>query len=397
MKTINKQSVLKTFTLFGIYALIIHLCFIFHSCEKDKISFESKVVNKASCNQTLLLDTFTLINDFNYQSDTNLYEINAMLLNHLNLLLYKYTDPIFKKNIEEMLEKKDINGIRLSELNDPDFKHFPPVLYKGVNYSGGLFLYNKDKCDFNLAPILTVGIELNNLSENEISNYIIGYYLYADNFKYMPINEKIADSVKNPLFIINPISGDFDPKESQIALNSIQIMKEDEKASLKSNKQINNDAMNIFFQALDVNHRFENSKYSEIYIAHYFLESEFNYIQMMPTLHSKLGEIHKDNIPGTFIKEYKMRLRDHKNTFDRPISSEFSYELAVVTYEYDWYATPKSVFVTPNGSTIYCKMANNNEYYQAGSIHIQDNTWPIGIVKTIISKGNAYFCRYVNN
>lgn len=266
-----------------------------------------------------------------------------------------------------------------------------PAEYSGKLYYPGIFLYNKTKCNTDLPPIVAVGTEIINDVVRYDDEHIPGFLVGEDCISAVIINETQANRMDNPLYIVSEILEDFNPAEGQQALNDVV----DEIEIMTGNKKTTSsyEDMDIRFTQMDVNHRYENDRKSEIRIVYYYVE---NGSIRMPQAELDLSKIHKNDIPGTFvcirelpyIDEYQTRL---------PIRTNRFYFLLAVTYEYDFgVVNRKEVVVNLLYLPLKCKMRRSNEYYQRVNLEFSDVSWSIGYNKVITDKGSICFTRYPN-
>ncbi len=251
-----------------------------------------------------------------------------------------FTDQTAAYNqLNNLLVNSDFTYQSNSTLRNETYNFFPAV-----------YIPNLAIADFNKEPIICAAIEVNSsLPEmEEYEGYIVGwYYDENNNLNEILINEQEAMNTTHPVIIIVPDT-ENDKNSSQEDIHKINN---------KSTKTIVNKTIDEY----KINYRYDSSNRSEYSysVAYVFNNGGIQH----GGYREEIAEIHKDDIGVLFTNDYAIWQISQMNDL---------YSVYFVTFEYDWFATKKNVYMDNVG--VGCRMTNPGDYYQRLSIIMTDQT-----------------------
>lgn len=179
----------------------------------------------------------------------------------------------------------------------------------------------------------------------DYEDYIVAWYSDGNgNFQEILINEETAMSTTHPIFII-------DNAESFTETNKYS-------SNLKGQASTTGTIRQVIDQ-YKINYRYDKSRRSE-----YSYEIVYRYNgggYSYGGYRTEIREIHKRDIGKMFYNDFDIWQIQHIENLSG---------INLVTFEYDWWASKKSVY-SPGSIIVQCRMKYNNEYYQ--SFHIPIN------------------------
>lgn len=259
----------------------------------------------------------------------------------------KYTNQsVSYKNLVSLLEKNALTYTSKNPLKSGELEVYKPAIY----------VPNAENADLSKQPIVGVGFEVNtNLSGMEkYEDYIVAwYYDNEGNLHEILLSEETSMNTSNPVFII---IADIETEET-ISENISEIKLTKSAISTLSSQKI--------IDEYKINYRYDKSNKSEYSYEIAYIYNNGGY--SFGGYRTEIAEIHKDDIGKVFTNDFEIWQINYISNL---------HSIAIVTYEYDWYASMKTV-ICPNPTTGYiifeCRMSKSDEYYQRFSIQMSDN------------------------
>lgn len=216
-------------------------------------------------------------------------------------------------------------------------------------YFPAIFVLNINSADFNKQPVICAGFEINTElpGMDTFEDYILAWYFDEnDHLNEIIINEESAINTSNPVFIV---IADIESENKGLLINSDPHFNKSGNITVKK-----------IIDEYQINYRYDKSKRSE-----YSYEIAYNYqngTTQYGGYRTEIAEIHKNNIGQIHTNNFEIWQINHLSNL---------YSVAIVTFEYDWYASKKSVMC---GSLVLeCRMSKANEFYQRFSVLMTSN------------------------
>jgi len=238
-----------------------------------------------------------------------------------------------------------------------------PYIYKGTKYQSYLTIPNYEKVnDFN-SYILAVGADVEDDEINNNPDIIHGWAVNKEGIiGEVKVGEKDAMASNVPVIVVTQTT--LGEKEVKNLTNTFNKKK---KLTNYDNKKTA--SIDYFFDKLRIEHRFERSKQSEVFV-HSFKISESGLTQSYVNFGfdfqkgKLLKEVHKDDI-GELL-DIHVHLYDPGSTADTDVVPLNSNAGFLTVYERDWYSNRKPLGQGCfNGTTMSfsCKRKFANEWY----------------------------------
>jgi hypothetical protein len=362
--------------------LLIITIIIFSSCIKedknDNISnlISPLFIQKAPINIEKLLKN---------PNNTEDEEVNSILYESAYNLKESLSSNIINKMILDTLFKTN-TSIKYNELpnniNKFKSKIIDNVTYKQCSYEIVIDLFNRDNYDINLNPIILIGSDI--YSQNQAyDNYVAGWKLNSDNkWEEIIINEEIAKSIRNPIYIINIDEINSNKKEQYSSYFYDNKSKTALLSSLTTEK--------IKIDNINIAYAYDDDNSSEVCFKYLIIIN--GKTQMYPT-DIDIADVSKSEINSN--KNVDVNIFYHDDIFGGPNLFDFGLDQQIrivgVTYEYDWYASKKWIYV--NEFSFYFRAKYSNEYYQRVDIIFPQNR-QTNYTITVNEKGSIKFMGY---
>jgi len=289
-------------------------------------------------------------------------EFNLKLLDRSkNLIAALISRVDFKDQIISLYDQKPIMAF------DSIYSHYKKissidrkVTYHDVEYEVGVRFYNYDKCDPSKNPIVCIGTEIPN-SDPIYDDNIVGWIIGEDGInKEILISEEFADNTEHPLFIV--VNGVYDKSDYNISSN------QSEKKSISTNYQVE-----IYGEKITEEYegRWSDSEYNVSWLVDYW---EYDGIASTYYVYEHIADIKSREIGDDLTYDFQFY---EYNPVNGNVYSWFGTSRRLilgVTYEHDWYASKKQVYIYDEEWqdywTVDFRASGSDEYYQTFRIDI---------------------------
>ena len=245
--------------------------------------------------------------------------------------------------------------------------------HSGILYEPVINIPNLKNADYNLNPIVSPGIEVEDDDSKGIRDFIFCWIADCNyNYKGTVIGEKQALTLKNPLFVITPHMVGEDYKSE---FNVINYKNPDD--YLVSSRT----EPRYFFDLIKINHRYEGSGSSEVYIQNYRID-ENEIVHWLPQSGGADGKRILWDMPSN--KVGVLETIDATlllpNRPDEEVSPSCCNAAFYAMWERDWYTSNKELgTICYNNRTLYFdgdrKYFHEWYSYDPNSIHASCIPW----------------------
>lgn len=332
------------------------------SCDKNEIENQSNIIKKSVFIDNFKLDVspYPIKTFVNLSNDADGTKINNNLLEIAQLTQEcNRNDPNFINNI--VSDKKLFNNdeIRYSsifkvinkdnnqnllnlynKIKSSDFTHYsqnPLAKSPNENYDVSIYIPNIETADFSKEPLICPGYEVDNDLYDDMEDYedyIIALYDNDGEQIELLLDENTAKSLSNPVLIV--VNSEIENSDN----NNYTYTQ-----STPSNST-GNQYQNFKVNAYKINHRYDSSTRSEYEIAgisQMYNNGEYQWWGLFENNlvyynNKRIAKVHKDNIGkwrSNSSPTATFQLRQNN-----PLNTTWVY---FNTYEYDWYASNKSL------------------------------------------------------
>jgi hypothetical protein len=350
--------------------LLFFLILISHISCTDEDNLDCKVLSPVESYSVPIVDISYSIEELAENSnDFEDERINSELLKIAQEMKCFVNTAEFKKSLRDNISlsrEKSLNFSQLSAilkdtslydglrgvLNSIDLNYYRIGHNKTIvetSYTPVIYIPNLEIADFEKSIILSLGFEVNNElpGMEDLENHIFAWVYDEEGLvQETLINEELAMSTTQPILIITNANNDISSEGKLVVLDDRMPVFETD---------INNKSTAASVQkTIDkykINFRYENDNKSEY---SYKLRYHFNdNTSQDGGYRTEIREIHKDDVGSMFEDDFDIWQIDY---FTGMVS------FSIVTFEYDWYAGAKAVWV--NDDILYCRMKYAHEYYQ---------------------------------
>jgi hypothetical protein len=260
-------------------------------------------------------------------------------------------DPRFKNIIETTLLKESSNGRiaagkQIKTVNDI----LENLSYDTTQYEAEIYIPNLDVANPNLSPIIAIAEEVDNqtLTIAGLKGDVIAGW--DENDKEILIDEETGMNALNPIYIINNgVGAQGDTQQSATGDGNQKSARVDQTNFVIASIPIIMYRINAHYEGDSGN----KNEYSYVYRRY----GTDGYIGSQPD-RTHIADISKSDVSNTTFFPSDRYI----SVADDGIQGAF-----VATFEYDWYASKKTVYVseeTPIQVSLEARMKYSHEYYQ---------------------------------
>lgn len=250
--------------------------------------------------------------------------------------------------LRELIEKiPDINSAFNSNYTDDEIYE---MSHQGIIHEAVINVPNILTADYSYQPLISPGIEVEDNQSKNINDFIFSWYLNKENtYSEIIIGEAQAIEMKNPLFVVTPHPANSDITELPRRLfNHSQISANH--ASYRSMTPYR-------FLRLRVNHRYERTGSSEIWIENYRIDENGTHHWLPnsggPSGQRELASFTKHQIGSS---QFNQKTFLDPNGPQEDVAPAASNAAFFAIWERDWYSTFKGL-----GRMCYNNMSLNFE------------------------------------
>jgi len=350
-----------SFTLFRKVATValVLIGLVFAGCEKEEMLEEEYIITKNYSNykfQNYQLPKTIIENDIEEFNNILALELSSFVLNddftrfvikecrkdNKGLVCF---DDVFDK-FPELLKIINFEMKNNDVLKNYDFSSFSLYLKKNEDYYIPVIcIPNLEYIDENIVPIVSPGIEIEDVNDN----FIWAYYM-NNKCNTIKLNEKDAIESKCPLFVVS-FNSPQDLKYIKNDVENLSFLEEnisESKVVVKSLKAVK----------LKINDRYEDSGKSQVCIKMIAYSPNGTLTNVIFPDYKTIAKIDKDDIGDLVDIEDVLLFNSYSNWTGE---EEYFFNL----YERDWYASKKLILYGYSfyaGSYIYLYGRMNNSW-----------------------------------
>lgn len=385
-------------TLFNsLTILLLTACVFLSSCQKEELADS---LNNNSITASTELDNiphisnpFDLSDHLMNSEDLSDEEMNQKLLNIALASRPLFTDNAYNqllieeakkhnnnsvsiqqvvRSLESEMAAKDLSVLRsLEEVLENNQLTYQPQSGKDDEslqiYDPAFFVVNAETADYSKLPILATGFSINDeLPGMEgYEDYIIAWYVLSDgSFQEILISEETAMTTSNPIFIVDNAS--FKTPEAPTGKVNVPSDENPFDQERAGKTFADESCQEKVIDKYKILYRYDNSSRSEYSYKLVYWLSNTSY--QYGGYRKEIDEIHKNDIGDMFYNDFEIWEVGYMTCNNSSLEG-----VGIATFEYDWFASNKSVW-TPGGIYLSCKMKYLNDYYQRFYIDLDDST-----------------------
>jgi len=226
-------------------------------------------------------------------------------------------------------------------------------------YTPSIHVFNYKKANYNELPIIAFNMEISTdiRGMEDYEDCIIAWKQKGDGtYEEIILDEKTANEITNPIFIIDNAQ---DIKNVSPDNRTIDVVEN------RDNPQ--NRTISTYSRVLDqykISQRYDNSSKSEYSYELIYIKNGGGY--QRTGNRTEIKEIHKNDLNTYFTNDFSI--------YQLPIIGNLK-GFDIFTFEYDWWASNKTLRLPGQTRWVKVKMSNSGDYYQYGYVSLASWNW----------------------